>query len=167
MKYMNIIYGTIVDGPGLRNSIYLSGCKHGCKGCHNPSSWSFEAGKYFSDRVLRDFINRTNMDLGVQGVTISGGDPFSQNLDELWWLVATMYIEGIRDITVYTGYTFEELLEMGPTALRILELIKTLVDGRYVEELKCHDKKFIGSSNQRIINVSETLKTGTIKLRRY
>ena len=166
MKYIDIVYGTIVDGPGLRNSIYLSGCKHGCKGCHNPSSWSFESGEILTRKVLEDFIYKTLMDGGVQGVTISGGDPFSQNLDELWWLLATMYYEGIRDITVYTGYTFEELLELDPDR-KILDLIKTVVDGKYIEELKCYDKKFIGSSNQRIINVLETLKTGTIKLRRY
>lgn len=144
MRVLDIINGTIVDGEGLRTSIYFAGCKHHCKGCHNPESWDFNGGRDMTiDEILKIIEeNRFN-------VTYSGGDPLYQNLDDLVLLSKKIHDLG-HNIWLYTGFTIEELKKDSKYD-EILDNIDVIVDGPFIEEKKDLTLKFRGSSNQRII----------------
>lgn len=168
MKILKIIPDTIVDGQGLRTSIYFAGCLHHCKGCHNQESWDFNQGKDYDRYQLIDEI--TNLDK----VTLTGGDPLCQNdLFELSNLVYYLKVIYNSNIWLYTGYTFEFLLENyscnDPSnkwffLSEILNYIDVLVDGEFIESLRDTTLNFRGSSNQRIINVQESLRQNKIVL---
>ena len=146
MRVLEILHGTIVDGPGLRTSIYFAGCKHHCPGCHNPSSWDFTGGHEMSvDEIFAKI--KTN---GFN-VTFSGGDPLYQNIYELISLAKK--IKGIGlDLWLYTGFTIEEVLDL-KIYDELLKYVDVIVDGRF--EIKNMDKSllFRGSSNQRILKL--------------
>lgn len=145
---------TFADGPGIRYAIYVAGCKHYCKGCHNPQSWEFNKGTPIETAlpIIIDEIQRNPM---LTGITISGGDPlFSlEGLKMLLQALKENFPE--KDIWIYTGFTIEELNDMynkGDVLIKeCLELTDTLVDGKFVSELK-EDITFRGSSNQRFIS---------------
>ena len=144
MRVLDIIHGSIVDGEGLRTSIYFAGCKHRCKGCHNPQSWDFNAGVDMSiDEIFED-IKKNNFN-----VTYSGGDPLYQNLDDLVALSKKIHSLGL-DIWLYTGFTFEELLNDSKYN-DILENVDVIVDGPFIEEQRDINILFRGSRNQRIL----------------
>lgn len=144
MKVLKIIHGSIVDGEGLRTSIYFAGCKHRCKGCHNPQSWDFNSGVDMSiDEIFED-IKKNNFN-----VTYSGGDPLYQNLDDLVALSKKIHSLGL-DIWLYTGFTFEELLNDSKYK-DILENVDVIVDGPFIEEQRDINILFRGSRNQRIL----------------
>ena len=144
MRVLDIIHGSIVDGEGLRTSIYFAGCKHRCKGCHNPQSWDFNSGIDMSiDEIFED-IKKNNFN-----VTYSGGDPLYQNLYDLVALSKKIHSLGL-DIWLYTGFTFEELLNDSKYK-DILENVDVIVDGPFIEEKKDLSLLFRGSSNQRIL----------------
>lgn len=144
MRVLDIIHGSIVDGEGLRTSIYFAGCKHRCKGCHNPQSWDFNAGVDMSiDEIFED-IKKNNFN-----VTYSGGDPLYQNLDDLVDLSKKIHSLGL-DIWLYTGFTFEELLNDSKYK-DILENVDVIVDGPFIEEQRDINILFRGSRNQRIL----------------
>ncbi len=149
MKVLNIIPDTVVDGPGLRTSVYLAGCKHRCSGCHNPESWSFQAG---TEMTVQEIVNQVQ-DYGHKRITISGGDPFyqPQNLLDLVKALKEA-IPGVN-IWVYTGFLFEDLCK-DELNLEILRNIDALVDGPFVQSLRDEDLYYRGSSNQRIIRES-------------
>jgi len=146
---------SIVDGPGIRYTVFTQGCPHHCPGCQNPQTHDFAGGQDISlDKLLED-ICRNPL---VSGVTFSGGEPFSQPGP-----LATLAQElkkRRRHIMVYTGYTFEELLKLNdPAVKQLLSFTDLLVDGRYVAAKRNLNLRFRGSSNQRILNVPESLKT--------
>lgn len=144
MRVLNIISGTIVDGEGLRTSIYFAGCKHHCKGCHNPESWDFNGGKDMTIDEIFKIIEENKFN-----VTYSGGDPLFQNLDDL--VILSKKIHNIDlNIWLYTGFTIENL-KKDSKYNEILENIDVIVDGPFIEEKKDLTLKFRGSSNQRII----------------
>ena len=144
MKVLNIIHGSIVDGEGMRTSIYFAGCKHRCKGCHNPQSWDFNSGVEMSVNEIFEDIKKNNFN-----VTYSGGDPLYQNLDDLVSLSKGIHGIGL-DIWLYTGFVFEELLE-DLKCKDILDNVDVIVDGPFIEEKKDLNLLFRGSSNQRIL----------------
>lgn len=146
LKVIKIIEGTSVDGPGLRTSIYFAGCKHKCKGCHNPQSWDFESGNEMSVDEIMEIVLFNGFN-----VTFSGGDPFYQPLDELTLLAESIKKEGLS-IWAYTGFKFEEI-ENETGYSKLLKHIDTIVDGPFIETLKDKNLRFRGSSNQRIINL--------------
>lgn len=150
MRVLDIIPNTVVDGPHLRTSLYVSGCRHKCKGCHNPESWNFDNGKEMTVEEIAEAI----VGYGSKYVTISGGDPMysAKECSELCGILR----ERVKDIDiwVYTGFTIEELREMGdPYVDKFLSLVNTIVDGPFVEELKDGNIRFRGSQNQRIITL--------------
>lgn len=151
-KIAGIIRGTTVDGPGFRTSIYLSGCNHDCPGCHNPEAQDPLFGDSFSLRQLMDIVREEDFN-----VTLSGGDPLFYP-DKLKTLVEALKMDG-RDVWVYTGYTWEEILS-DPILLDAISKADVLVDGRFCQELYDPDLRFKGSSNQRIINIPRSLETG-------
>lgn len=155
MNLINTIPETIVDGQGIRYSIYLSGCSHHCPGCHNPESWNPMAGEPLTEERLAGIIAEINDNPILDGITISGGDPLFHPTETLALLQRLKKETGLN-IWCYTGYTIEEILAR-PDLTALLPYIDTLVEGRFVQALYSPTLDFRGSSNQRIINVREYL----------
>lgn len=145
---------SIVDGPGIRYVVFTQGCSHHCPGCHNPQTHSFDGGTITdTEELISQFKNNPLL----KGITISGGEPFCQPLAAAE--LARAAHECGKDVMVYTGYTFEQLLSGNVgNAMVLLEQADILVDGRFEEAKKSLLLKFKGSSNQRILNCKESLK---------
>lgn len=151
LHYLYTYSETIVDGDGIRFSIYLSGCRHGCKGCHNPESWNPLAGKPLTREKIEEMISAINSNPLLDGITFSGGDPF-YSPEEFLPLVREFRERTQQNIWCYTGYTYEELLA-DPQRSPILAYIDVLVDGRFDQSLYSPRLEFRGSSNQRILKL--------------
>ncbi len=152
IKVANIIYETTSDMPGFSTSIYCQGCKHHCKSCHNPQTWDFEAGKYYSVEDLFNIISNEPL----SDVTFTGGDPMFQ-VEAFTELAKLIKIKTSKTIWCYSGYTYEEI-KKSPKMSLILPYLDVLVDGRFEINKRNTDLKFRGSENQRIIH----LKNGEI-----
>lgn len=157
------IFGTaddsIVDGPGIRFSLFAQGCRHGCPGCHNPEAQPFEGGRIVA---LEDIKNSIQANPLLAGITLTGGEPFEQAgaLAELArWARA-------RGLTVwaYSGYVYEQLIDGIPSAeaQELLAVLDVLVDGRYVASQASYELKWRGSANQRMIDVPASLAAGEV-----
>lgn len=158
------LYGTvedsIVDGPGLRYSIFVQGCAHACPGCHNPESQPYEGGEV---RPIVDIYDEIRANPLLHAVTFSGGEPFDQ-AEGLAALARMLKAAGF-DIWAYSGYLYEDLLKMSdaePGIGDLLDAIDVLVDGPFVESLKSLELNWKGSSNQRVIDMAKTRAAGTI-----
>lgn len=155
---------SIVDGPGIRFSIFSQGCRHNCEGCHNPETHDFKGGYDCDiDKIVEEILKNPLLD----GVTFTGGDPMFQT--EGFYLLAKKIKEKRNDlnILIYTGYTYEELLEISKEdeyAEKLLELTDYLIDGRFVLAERDLSLLFRGSSNQRFIDMNKTRKRGAIVL---
>lgn len=160
LRLNGLVYESVVDGPGLRDVVFVQGCPHRCAGCQNPGSWDFEGS---TEVDVADVLVSLPSSPLITGVTFSGGEPFCQ---------ATVLGEVARHIKslglnlwVYTGYTWEELLaHPDPAVLRLLVLTDVVVDGRFVQEEADLSLPFRGSRNQRFIDVRESLKAGKVIL---
>lgn len=159
MKYSQIRSLDIANGPGCRVSIFVSGCEHRCKGCFNPATWNFDFGKEFTEDTLRGILKLAKPDY-ISGLSILGGEPLHpRNIAEVCRL-ARRFKEAYpeKDIWLWTGYQLEDIFEN-----LVDSEIDVVVDGKFVEELKDLRLKYRGSSNQRVIDLKETLCTGAIK----
>lgn len=158
IRIVSILEDTMVDGPGLRTSIYCAGCHHRCPGCQNPQTWAEDSG---DDMTVDEIMQVIEAD-PFANVTFSGGDPMFQP-EGFTELARTIRSRTHKSIWCYTGFTFEALLQM-PRQRQLLELCDVLVDGPYVESKRDTDLQYRGSSNQRIIDVKASLRTGTVVL---
>lgn len=154
MKYLSILDCDIADGEGVRVTLFVSGCSHHCKGCHNPESWNPDNGKEFTEEVkekLFKLIDRPYID----GLTLSGGDPlFCNNIKDIRQLCFEFKQRfPNKTIWLYTGYTLDMI-----KALDFLQCVDVIVDGPFTQELRDITLPFRGSSNQRIIKVKELNK---------
>ena len=154
IKVSGIIEESITDGPGIRYVLFVQGCPHRCEGCHNPQTFDFDAGSKMSTEEIFDGIKKNPL---LSGVTFSGGEPFCQ-AKELVPLVKL--IKGLSlEIAVYTGYTYEEILDSNDKdKFELLSLADILIDGKFLIEQKSLLTKFKGSKNQRILNVKKSLE---------
>ncbi len=170
MNYAKIKWYDVSNGPGVRVSLYVSGCRNRCKNCFNPETWDFSYGKSFTKKVENQIIEGLAPDY-IKGFTLLGGDPFEPENAE----VLAPFLERLREkypdnsFWCYTGYDYERDLLTGKkgdmdTVLRILNCLDVLVDGRFVEEKKDLNLLFRGSSNQRIILVKPSLETDEVVL---
>lgn len=153
LHYLYTYPETIVDGEGIRYSIYLAGCRHHCKGCHNKASWNPQAGSLLTQQKVDEIINEINANPLLDGITFSGGDPF-YNPEEFLSLIKTIKERTNMNIWCYTGYTYEQLMGM-EVCREILKLVDVLVDGKFIEDLYSPYLEFRGSSNQRIIKLGK------------
>lgn len=157
-KYITI--DSIVDGPGLRMTIWFQGCAHKCKECHNPQTHSFSEGFEVNLSEVKKHIRKLVKENSFDGITFSGGDPIYQ-IDALKSLAD--FAKSLNlNIWCYTGFTFEELLKLDK--IKYLTSINVLVDGKFILEQKSFDSIFRGSKNQRLINLEETLLNNKITL---
>lgn len=152
-RILDIVEGTSVDGPGLRTSIYFAGCRHCCKGCHNPQSWDFEAGNLMSSDDIMEIVRYNDFN-----VTLSGGDPLYQP-KEIAELCRRIKQEIGKEIWCYTGFSWEEIIA-DESLLEPLQWIDVVVEGPFIESLRDTSLRFRGSSNQRIVDVQKSLAEG-------
>ncbi|WP_283169857.1 anaerobic ribonucleoside-triphosphate reductase activating protein [Curtanaerobium respiraculi] len=167
MNYGNIKYCDIANGPGVRTTLFVSGCTHRCEGCFQPETWSFAFGEKFTSDAADAVIESLKPGY-VQGLTILGGEPMEPaNQKGLAPLLARVRRECPgKDVWVYTGDTIEDLLfgsRHTEDTDALLEHIDVLVDGPFVQELKSIGLRFRGSSNQRIIDVPATLASKQVE----
>lgn len=170
MNYATIKYYDVANGPGVRVSLYVSGCRNHCKNCFNPETWDFGYGEPFTEEVEQKIIEGLKPAY-IKGFTLLGGDPFEPENQK----ALAPFLEKLRaaypekSFWAFTGYDYEKHLLSGKlgdkqTVLRMLNCLDVLVDGKFVEELKDLNLLFRGSSNQRIILVKPSLESGKVVL---
>ena len=160
MRYHNITKCDLQNGEGIRVVLWVSHCEHMCKNCHNPQTWSEDSGVVFDSDSKEELFVELDKDY-TAGITLSGGDPLStMNRKDILILIKEIKFKyPNKDIWCYTGYTFEEIKDIPH-----MKYIDVLVDGKFIEEQSKPSPKWCGSSNQKIIDVKETLKQNKIIL---
>lgn len=174
MNYAVIKKFDIANGPGVRVSLFVSGCRHHCKNCFNQEAWSFSYGRPFTEEVREEILSTLSADY-IEGLSLLGGEPFEPENQEGLLLLAEELKRRFPQKTLwcYTGFLFDEELLAGKvgnpeTVRRLLACTDVLVDGKFVEEQKNISLAFRGSENQRIIDVPQSMASGkTILLSRY
>ena len=155
VKLAGIVPDSIVDGPGLRTTLFAQGCPHHCPGCHNPETWSFEGGNEADVDTILGIVRFNPLS---RGVTFSGGEPFAQA--EGFAEIAKALKAGGYEVASYTGFTFEQLLSGTKAQRDLLDQLDVLIDGPFVQAEKSLELAFRGSRNQRIIHVPKSLAAG-------
>ena len=150
-----IVSDSIVDGPGIRTTVFSQGCPHHCPGCHNPETWEFGCGTAIPVEAVVDIVQSNPL---CRGVTFSGGEPFAQAA--AFAKLARLLKEKGYEVASYTGYTFEQLLKGSPAQKELLSVIDILIDGPFLLEEKSLAIAFRGSRNQRILDVPKSLAAG-------
>ena len=168
MNYAEIKNLDIANGPGLRVSLFVSGCTHHCKGCFNPESWDFNYGQPFTEATEEELLSWLENE-HIRGLSLLGGEPFEPANQA----VLAPFLQRVKakfpykDVWCYSGYNFEQDMltgNLGPWEIteQMLNCIDVLVDGEFVIELKNPNLRFRGSANQRVILVQESLKEDRI-----
>ncbi len=170
MNYATIKKCDVANGPGVRVSLFVSGCNHHCKGCFNTETWDFNYGNEFTEKEENEVMEALKPDY-IKGLSLLGGEPLElKNQEGLLPIVKKakeLYPD--KPIWCYTGFLFDKqvlngMAKTNKTTNELLQYIDYVVDGKFVEELKNPSLKFRGSSNQRIIDVQETLKNDKLVL---
>lgn len=153
MRIAGITKESIVDGPGIRLVVFAQGCKHGCIGCHNPDTHSLKGGQLIE---IEEIVKLAQKNPLLDGVTFSGGEPFLQ-AKEFTELGKELKKLGLN-LIIYTGYTYEEIIESkNGDWYELLKVADILVDGKFEIDKKSLELKFKGSSNQRMIDVKNSI----------
>ncbi|MDF9824658.1 anaerobic ribonucleoside-triphosphate reductase activating protein [Breznakia sp. PF5-3] len=149
MRYHNITKDDMLNGEGLRSVLWLAGCSHACKGCHNPVTWSLQGGLAFDEDAKAELFASLHHDY-IDGVTLSGGDPLHpENRKDVHDLVKELKEKfPKKTIWLYTGYEYAEIVD-----LDLLAYIDVVVDGKFIEEQLSPNTHWVGSSNQKVIDV--------------
>lgn len=168
MNYSELKLFDVANGPGIRVTLYVSGCTHHCNGCFNTVTWDFNAGKPFDEAVMDKIIDAMKASY-IAGITILGGEPFEyvnqEGLLPLLKKVKETYPE--KDVWCFTGYLFDKdiidvMTKESPYTSELLKYIDVIVDGPFIEEQRNLMLKFKGSENQRTIDVQKSLETGYV-----
>ena len=161
MYYSKINKTDVANGPGVRVSLFVSGCRNRCKGCFNPETWDFKYGKRWKYEIDTKYLLYCLHYDYIAGLTILGGDPIEpeniETVTKICRLVKLHFPE--KTIWIFTGYKYEDLKD-----LEIMDYIDVLVDGPFVESLKDISLRFRGSSNQRIIDIPASRESGEVVL---
>ena len=168
MNYAGIKYCDIANGTGCRTVLFVSGCRNACKGCFQPQTWDFGYGEPFDEKVQKEVLDSLAPDY-ITGITLLGGEPFEQeNQKELVPFMRKVVAQyPNKNVWAFTGYIYDKDLVAGgrrhtEDTDELLSMIAVLVDGPFVVELKDITLKFRGSSNQRVLDLRETIRTGKI-----
>ena len=161
MNFAQIRKYDVANGPGIRTTIFVTGCTHKCHNCFNEEYQDFDFGDPWTPKETVEVIEDLKLD-EVKGLTILGGEPFQNEVD-LLHVIRDIKKEVQKDIWIFSGYTYEEILKDG-NKKKLLEECDVLVDGRFVEALKDLNLRFRGSSNQRIIDVQKSLESNEVVL---
>lgn len=160
MRYQGIIKASNADGIGWRTVLFVSGCEHQCRGCHNKESWNKDSGEVFSNETLNLIIKELKRP-EISGLTLSGGDPLAlynrEEIEKLCKTIKTIFPN--KTIWLYTGYDWEDIRE-----LALLKYVDVVVDGKFILEQRDITLPFRGSPNQRIIDVKKSLQENSIVL---
>ncbi len=155
LNLSGIVSDSIVDGPGIRTTIFSQGCPHHCPGCHNPETWDFGCGTDIPVEAVVEIVQSNPL---CRGVTFSGGEPFAQAAS--FARLARLLKEKGYEVASYSGYTFEELLEGSEDQKALLSVIDILIDGPFLMAQKSLEIAFRGSRNQRILDAKKSLAQG-------
>ena len=160
MRYHDITKDDMLNGDGLRTVLWVSGCSHCCRDCQNPVTWDPNGGLPFDENAKQELFEELSKDY-VSGITLSGGDPlyYGNRSDILKLIIEIKELFPTKTIWLYTGFVWETISE-----LEIMNYLDVLVDGEFVQEKKDLGLRFRGSSNQRLIQVSESLREGNVVL---
>ena len=168
MKYATIKTYDVANGPGVRVSLYVSGCNHHCKGCFNPETWDFNYGKEFIQDTINTLLNAMDKEY-IDGITILGGEPLDPiNQKEVANLISQVKQRyPNKSIWCFTGFDFEKdvvgkMVKVSKTSNELVRYLDVVVDGKFEEDKKDLKLRFRGSSNQRIIDVKESLKENKV-----
>lgn len=166
MKYIEVYHTDLLNGTGLREVLFLSGCEHHCPGCFNEFTWDPDnsQAKVFDDDIFENLI-RDLREPYCSGLTLSGGDPLSHwNVDGVFELVKKVkeYIPN-KTIWCYTGYIYENIKDKEPYK-SVLKYIDVLCDGPFIQEKKSPNKPWVGSENQRVIDVKKSFASNSVVL---
>ncbi len=170
MNYADIKYIDVANGPGIRVSLFVSGCTHHCKNCFNAVTWDFNYGELFTEKQIDEILEYLKPD-HIRGLSLLGGEPFEytnqQGILPLVRRVRETYPD--KDIWCWTGYDFEkdikeQMMKKWPETRELISYIDIIVDGKFVEDLKDLTLRFRGSSNQRIIDVQKSLRDDEVFL---
>lgn len=166
MNYATIKPVDIANGPGVRVSLFVSGCTHRCKGCFNEEAWDFQFGKPFTEEVQKQLLSSLDHDY-IEGLTLLGGEPMEPSNQEslLPFIKAVREYLPEKTIWCFTGYDFEKdilgrMMETSAVTRELIPLFDVMVDGKFVAEKKNLSLKFRGSENQRVLNVKRSLEEG-------
>jgi anaerobic ribonucleoside-triphosphate reductase activating protein len=161
VKYAKIRKLDVTNGPGVRTTIFVSGCTHNCEGCFNKEQQDFNYGNDFTKETEDEFIELTKS-RQIKGVNILGGEPMQQVMDDtLLKLLKRIKLETNKPIWLWSGYTFEEIINNSKRA-EMLREVDVLIDGKFEADKRDIMLKYRGSSNQRVIDVKKSLEQGTI-----
>lgn len=167
IRISGVVKESIVDGPGIRYVVFTQGCPHNCKNCHNPETHNINGGKAVAiDAIVHDIIKNPLL----QGITLSGGDPFMQPNKIVKLLTRIKESKSNLNIIIYTGFTYEYLINNSNenhNYINVLKLADILIDGKFDETLKKHTLMFRGSSNQRAIDLKQSLATNSIVIHKF
>lgn len=161
MRYAQIRRYDVANGPGVRTSIFVTGCTHRCPNCFNAEYQDFNFGEVWTEKQTEEIIGYLKDDV-VTGLTLLGGEPF-QNSAHLTEVLKEVKKHVDKNIWAYSGYTFEQIMS-DDEKKELLKHCDVLVDGLYIEKLKDLRLKFRGSSNQRIIDVKKSMQEGNVVL---
>ena len=163
MNYHDIKHDDMNNGPGLRVTLFVSGCDHYCNGCQNPETWDTKSGIPFDDTAIEEIFEQLNNDY-ISGITFSGGDPLNANnrveVCSLTHQIRLKYGKS-KSICIYTGYTWEEIVN---TLTPVLLGVDVLIDGMFKKDLADVNYHWAGSTNQRVIDVQRSLEEKKIVL---
>ena len=163
MKYAKIRKLDVTNGPGIRTTLFVSGCTHNCEGCFNKEQQDFNYGNEFTKETEDEFIELTKA-RQIRGVNILGGEPMQQVMDDtLLNLLKRIKLETDKPIWLWSGYTFEEIIN-NPKRAEILREVDVLIDGKFQADKRDIMLKYRGSENQRIIDIKKTFETNKISI---